>query len=312
MDAGTRKGRTLKVRMMSEAALRLTIFAGIFVAVAVLEFAFPRRSLRESRWRRWGINLGLVALDVVILRVTVGALAFATAIYAQTHGWGLFNVVDLPFWVEAVAAFLILDFAVYAQHVASHALPVLWRLHRVHHADLDIDLTSGLRFHPIEILLSMIYKAAVVAAIGADPWVVLLFEAALNGSAVFTHGNVRMPGKLDTALRWVVCTPDMHRVHHSIDRAETDTNYGFFLSVWDRLCGTYHHAPPKRGHEGVVLGLAEHQDQSKLGLLRLLAMPFVKNPRPQGAGEGEPLMPRTADAAATPAPHRPGSAGTRR
>ncbi|MBP2313875.1 sterol desaturase family protein [Azospirillum soli] len=271
---------------MSEAALRLTIFAGIFVAVGLLEFAFPKRPLRVSRWRRWGINLGLVVLDVVILRVTIGALAFATAMYAQARGWGLFNLVDLPFWAEAVAAFLILDFAVYLQHVASHAVPVLWRLHRVHHADLDIDLTSGLRFHPIEILLSMLFKAAVVVAIGADPWVVLLFEAVLNGSAVFTHGNVRLPEWLDAALRWMVCTPDMHRVHHSIDRTETDTNYGFFLSVWDRLCGTYHRAPPKRGHQGAVLGLADHQEQGKLGLLSLLAMPFSDAPRGRGADKG--------------------------
>lgn len=271
---------------MSEAALRLTIFAGIFIAVGLLEFAFPKRPLRESRWRRWGVNLGLVALDVAVLRVTIGAFAFATAIHAQARGWGLFNLMELPFWAEAVAAFLILDFAVYLQHVASHAMPVLWRLHRVHHADLDIDVTSGLRFHPIEILLSMLFKAAVVVAIGADPWVVLLFEAVLNGSAVFTHANLRLPERLDTALRRVVCTPDMHRVHHSIDRTETDTNYGFFLSVWDRLCGTYHRAPPKRGHQGAVLGLADRQDQSALGLLSLLAMPFTDPPPAPGTEKG--------------------------
>lgn len=257
-----------------EAAVRLGIFLGIFAIVALLEAAFPKRPPTESKWRRWGINLGLIVVNVVVQRLTVGALAFATALYALEHGWGLFNALDLPWWVEAVAAFLVLDFAIYLQHVMSHALPVFWRLHRVHHADLDIDLTSGLRFHPIEILVSLVYKAAIVTAIGADPWVVVTFEAVLNGAAVFTHGNIRMPGKLDTTLRWVVCTPDMHRVHHSIVPEETNTNFGFFLSVWDRLCGTAHHAPPAAGHERVPLGLAEFRDQAQLGLLHLLALPF--------------------------------------
>lgn len=288
-----------------EAAIRLGIFVAIFVTVAVLEAAFPKRPLRENKWRRWGINLGIIALNVAVQRFTVGALAFATAVYAQEHGWGLFGAFDLPWWVEAVAAFLILDFAIYLQHVMSHALPVFWRLHRVHHADLDIDLTSGLRFHPIEILVSIVYKAALVAAVGADPWVVVAFEAVLNGAAVFTHGNIRVPQALDTALRWVVCTPDMHRVHHSIVPEETNTNFGFFLSVWDRLCGTAHHAPPALGHEGVVLGLAEYQDQRRLGLLSLLALPFRGNlgaysfrkDAPEDAAPAAPSAP-----AATPVP----------
>lgn len=280
-----------------EAEIRLGIFLGIFVIVAALEAALPKRPATESKWRRWGINLGIIAVDVVVQRLTVGALAFVTAVYAQQHGWGLFNALDLPWWAEAVAAFLILDFAIYLQHVMSHALPVFWRLHRVHHADLDIDLTSGLRFHPIEILVSIVYKAALVAAIGADPWVVVTFEAVLNGAAIFTHGNIRMPQRLDTALRWVVCTPDMHRVHHSIVPAETNSNFGFFLSVWDRLCGTAHHAPPALGHERVLLGLAEFRDQRRLGLLHLLVLPFqgslggysfCKEVEPEPASTAEP------------------------
>lgn len=257
-----------------EAVIRLGVFLGIFVVFAALEAVFPKRPPMVAKWRRWRVNLGLIAINVVVQRVTVGALAFSTAVYAQQHGWGLFNAADLPWWVEAVAAFLILDFAIYLQHVLSHALPLFWRLHRVHHADLDIDVTSGLRFHPIEILLSMAGKAALVAAIGADPWVVVTFEAVLNGAAIFTHGNVRMPERLDTALRWVVCTPDMHRVHHSIVPEETNSNFGFFLSVWDRLCGTVHHAPPALGHERALLGLAEYRDQDRLGLPHLLTLPF--------------------------------------
>lgn len=257
-----------------EAAARFGIFLGIFLVIAIWEILAPRRRRSQDKWRRWGINLGLIALNVVVLRFTLGAAAFATAIHAQNHGWGLFNTLDLPLWVEALTAFLILDFAVYLQHVMSHALPAFWRLHRVHHADLDVDLTTGLRFHPLEIIVSMIYKAGVVAAIGADPWVVVAFEAVLNGAAVFSHGNIGMPERMDRTLRWVVCTPDMHRVHHSVIADETNSNFGFFLSIWDRLCGTMRHAPAL-GHQGVVLGLSEFRDPRRLGLPGILALPFA-------------------------------------
>ncbi|WP_431858933.1 sterol desaturase family protein [Azospirillum sp.] len=259
-----------------EAAIRLGIFLGLFVIAALLEAAWPKRPLTVAKGRRWAVNLGLVVVDVAVQRLTVGALAVAAAAWAQEQGVGLFNVLDAPGWVGAVAAFLVLDFAVYLQHVLSHRLPLLWRLHRVHHADLDIDVSSGLRFHPVEILLSLAWKAAVVVALGADPWVVVAFEAVLNGSSLFTHANLRLPERLDAALRRLVCTPDMHRVHHSVERAETDTNYGFFLSVWDRLCGTYHAAPPAAGHEAAPLGLPGWRDQ--LGLAHLLAMPFRGEP----------------------------------
>lgn len=266
-----------------EAALRLGIFFGIFAIVAALEVFLPRRPKTASWRKRWGINVGILMLDIVAQRLTVGAAAFATAIYAQQHGWGLFNYLQWPWWVEAVLGFLLLDFAIYLQHVMSHALPLFWRLHQVHHADLDVDLTTGTRFHPLEIIISMVYKAGLVAALGVDPWVVIAFEATLNASAVFTHGNIALPAWLDRTLRYLVCTPDMHRVHHSTVLHETNSNYGFFLSVWDRLCGTMIHAPAK-GQLGVELGLAEWRDQGELGLLRLILMPFRARSRQANDG----------------------------
>ena len=268
-----------------EAALRLGIFLGIFVAVACLEIFLPRRPKTGDWRRRWGINIGILLVNIVVQRFTIGAAAFVTAIYAQQHNWGLFGYLDWPWWLEAIIAFLLLDFAIYLQHVMSHALPAFWRLHQVHHADLDVDLTTGIRFHPIEIIISMIYKAGLVAALGVDPWVVIAFEATLNGSAVFTHGNIALPEKLDRALRYVVCTPDMHRVHHSTIIHETNSNYGFFLSIWDRLCGTMIHAPLK-GQLGVELGLAEWRKPEQLGFLRILLMPFRTRARQSNDAAG--------------------------
>jgi sterol desaturase/sphingolipid hydroxylase (fatty acid hydroxylase superfamily) len=256
-----------------EAALRFGSFIGIFVAVAALELVLPRRPKDQPVGRRWLVNLGLLLVDVAAQRLTVGAAAFAAALWAEQRGVGLFHLLAWPGWLAGVLGFLALDAAIWLQHVATHKVPVLWRLHQVHHADLDVDLTTGIRFHPVEIVLSALYKAALVVALGIDPWVVLLFEAVLNASAVFTHGNVALPERLDTALRWLVCTPDMHRVHHSTDRAETDSNYGFFLSVWDRLFRTMRHAPAK-GQLGVELGLPPYRDPGRLGLGSLLAMPF--------------------------------------
>jgi sterol desaturase/sphingolipid hydroxylase (fatty acid hydroxylase superfamily) len=256
-----------------EAAIRFIIFILIFVIVAAAEWRFPKKDRTRTRSERWKINIGILVFDVVAQRLTVGAAAFATAVYAQQNGWGLFNVLDWPFWIKGALAFLILDFAIYLQHVMSHALPAFWRLHQVHHADLDVDLTTGVRFHPLEIIISMIYKAVIVAALGIDPWIVILFEAVLNASAVYTHGNVRVPERIDTVLRWIFCTPDMHRVHHSVVPEETNSNFGFFLSIWDRFCGTMRHAPAL-GHDGVVIGLKEHRDPSRLGFWAMLKMPF--------------------------------------
>ncbi|MDO9282225.1 MAG: sterol desaturase family protein [Methylotenera sp.] len=257
-----------------EAYLRFGIFLGVYLLALWLEILFPKRPPTQPRVMRWVINFSLVGIDVLVQRFTLGAAAYLTAVYAQDHGWGLMGVLDLPFWAEALITFLILDFAIYLQHVMSHALPIFWRLHSVHHADLDIDASSGLRFHPLEIILSLIYKAAIVAALGIDPWVVIAFEATLNGAAVLTHANIRYPDRLDPPLRWLFVTPNMHRVHHSTSRDEMDTNFGFFLSIWDRICGTYHRAPPRAGHEKVALGLPYIRKQSRLGLWQLLIMPF--------------------------------------
>lgn len=257
-----------------EAYLRFGIFLGVYLLAALLESLFSKRPPTQPKIRRWFINFSLVSINILVQRFTLGAAAYLTAVYAQDHGWGLMSVLNLPFWAEALIAFLFLDFAIYLQHVMSHALPIFWRLHSVHHADLDIDASSGLRFHPIEIIISILYKSVIVAALGADPWVVIAFEATLNGAAVFTHANIRYPDKLDWILRLLICTPNMHRVHHSTSRDEMDTNFGFFLSIWDRFCGTAHHSPPRAGHEKVALGLSYMREQSKLGLITLLMMPF--------------------------------------
>lgn len=260
--------------MLQEAYLRLWIFLGVYFVALLLESLFPKRPPTQQKLNRWLINFSLITIDIFVQRFTLGAAAYLTAVYAQSHGWGFLNVINQPFWFEALIAFLILDFAIYVQHVVSHALPVFWRLHSVHHADLDIDASSGLRFHPLEILISIVYKSLIVAALGVDPWVVIAFEVTLNGSAVLTHANIRYPDKLDWFLRLVICTPNMHRVHHSIARDEMDTNFGFFLSIWDRLCGTHHREAPRNGHEKVKLGLPHMREQSKLNLWYLLKMPF--------------------------------------
>ncbi|MFO1039325.1 MAG: sterol desaturase family protein [Geminicoccaceae bacterium] len=260
-----------------EAVLRLGVFAGVFVVTALLEVVLPRRPRTRPRGERWLANIGILLLDVVVQRFTVGAIAVTAAIWAQSQGIGLFNLVGLPGWLAGLFAFLVLDLAVWAQHVATHKIPLLWRLHQVHHADLDVDLTTGTRFHPVEILLSAVYKAVIVILIGADPWAVVVFESVLNAAAMLTHANLAVPVPLDRALRWVVCTPDMHRVHHSTVRLETDSNYGFFLSVWDRLFRTMRWAPA-RGQLGVELGLPYYRRAERLGLGPLLAMPFGRQP----------------------------------
>ena len=258
---------------MSIETIRLAIFLSIFALVAVAEWRFPQHSRVQTRRERWLANFGILIFDVIAVRLTVGAAAFATAVYAQAHGWGLFNALGWPLWLEGLAAFLILDLAIYGQHVATHVVPVLWRLHKVHHTDLDVDGSTGIRFHPVEIILSLLWKAALVAVLGVDPWVVIVYETVLNAAAVYTHGNIRLPARLDLGLRWVFCTPDMHRVHHSVIPVETNSNFGNFLSVWDRLFGTMRQEPAK-GQLGVEIGLEAYKDPARLGLLSLLMMPF--------------------------------------
>jgi sterol desaturase/sphingolipid hydroxylase (fatty acid hydroxylase superfamily) len=206
---------------------------------------------------------------------------------AESRGWGLFHLLDTPLWLSLVVSVAALDFAIYLQHRLFHAVPLLWRLHRMHHADLEIDVTTGARFHPIEILLSMIIKLGVVIALGAPAAAVLMFEVLLNATSMFNHGNVRLPLAADRLLRWVVVTPDMHRVHHSILPRETNSNFGFNLPWWDRLLGTYR-PQPEAGHDGMTIGLDIFRDVRELRLDRLLLQPFRADGRPYGAGDREP------------------------
>jgi sterol desaturase/sphingolipid hydroxylase (fatty acid hydroxylase superfamily) len=256
-----------------EPTIRLAAFFGILAAMMVWEVAAPRRRLEIPRVIRWSNNLALVVVDTAILRLAFPVLAVGLAGLAQARGWGLFNVLDLPLWVEVVAAVLILDLAIYLQHVLFHAVPGLWRLHRMHHADLDFDTTTGLRFHPVEIVLSMAIKLAVVGAIGAPPVAVLLFEVILNATSLFNHGNVRLPPAVDRVLRLVLVTPDMHRVHHSSDPRETNSNFGFSVPWWDRLLGTYL-AQPAKGHEEMEIGIEQFRTERDLWLDRLLVQPL--------------------------------------
>jgi|DewCreStandDraft_4_1066084.scaffolds.fasta_scaffold00110_97 sterol desaturase/sphingolipid hydroxylase (fatty acid hydroxylase superfamily) len=267
-----------------EPLVRATAFFLVLAAMAAAELVSPRRRREIPRVLRWTNNLALVALDTAILRLVFPVLAVGFAGIAQRHGFGLFNMVEPPPWLAILASVVLLDLVVYLQHVLFHAVPGLWRLHRVHHADLEIDVTTGLRFHPLEILLSMLIKLAAVAALGAPPVAVLLFEVILNGMAMFNHANVKLPERVDRLLRLVLVTPDMHRVHHSVVPAETNSNYGFNLSWWDRLLGTYR-PQPAAGHEGMTIGIELFRSLRELWLDRMLTQPF------RGPASGHALDP---------------------
>jgi sterol desaturase/sphingolipid hydroxylase (fatty acid hydroxylase superfamily) len=268
--------------LLHEGPIRLAVFAGVFAVVALWELAAPRRRLSASKAVRWASNLGLVVVDTLLLRLTFPILAVGLAALAQQEGWGLLNRPALqgwlPGWLAFALAVLALDFAIYLQHVMFHAVPTLWRLHRMHHTDLDFDVTTGTRFHPIEILLSMAIKLAAVGVLGPPPAAVVVFEVLLNGTAMFNHGNIRLPLGLDRWLRLLVVTPDMHRVHHSIHPGETNSNFGFNLPWWDRLFGTYR-AQPRDGHEGMTIGIEQFRDPGELWLHRLLLQPFRSHAR---------------------------------
>ena len=265
-----------------EPYIRLATFGGVFIVMAVWEFIVPRRKQAIGRGWRWPNNLGVVAANTLLVRILFPTTAVGLALLAQTRGFGLFNVIALPAWIGVVASVIILDLAIYLQHVLFHAVPALWRLHRMHHADLEFDVSTGLRFHPIEILLSMLIKFAVVAALGAPALSVLIFEVLLNATSMFNHANVRIPLGIDRVLRWLVVTPDMHRVHHSILARETNSNFGFNLPWWDRLFGTYR-AQPAAGHEAMTIGIEQFRDPRELWLDRMLAQPF------RGGAGGYPL-----------------------
>ncbi|WP_417617063.1 sterol desaturase family protein [Oceanisphaera sp.] len=253
--------------------IRLGCFAGVLLTMMLWEWRSPRRPQHLGRLRRWPHNLLLVVINTLLLRLFFPLAAVGAALLASEHGWGLFNLLAIPFWLKLVLCLLILDLLIYWQHRLFHALPGLWRLHRVHHADLEFDVTTGLRFHPLEILLSMLLKLAAVILLGAPALAVLLFEVLLNATAMFNHGNIKLPKRLDAVLRRVLVTPDMHRVHHSVIPTETDSNFGFNLPWWDRLFGTYQ-AQPKAGQLGMTIGLTQFRDPAELRLHRLLLQPF--------------------------------------
>ena len=304
--------------LQHEPLVRLLCFAGVFALLALWEIAAPRRNQQIGRAWRWPHNLGVVVVDAIVLRLLFPTAAVGMAIFAEAKGWGLLNVVALPGWAKVIAAIVILDLAIYLQHVLFHAVPALWRLHRMHHADLEFDVTTGVRFHPIEIVLSMLLKFAVIAAFGAPALGVLIFEVLLNATSMFSHSNVRIAPGIDRWLRWLVVTPDMHRVHHSIERKETDSNYGFNLPWWDRLFGTYRPAP-EAGHDGMTIGIKQFRDLRELRLDRMLCSRCARTePKEKAAGNGGifkqgggALRPRAALAALLAETHLLGELGAR-
>ena len=257
-----------------EPAIRLTAFLGVFLAIALWEVIVPRRVLSVAKPKRWLNNIGILALNTVLLRLIFPAAAVGLAVAAEQRGWGVLNQTNLPVWFEIACAVIVLDLAIYLQHVMFHAVPLFWRIHRVHHADLDFDVTTGARFHPMEILLSMIIKLAAVTVLGPPAVAVLVFEILLNATSMFNHGNIRLPQVFDRWLRRLIVTPDMHRVHHSVLVHETNSNFGFNLSWWDRLFGTYRDQP-EAGHARMVIGIHEFRNEREVDrIFGMLWLPF--------------------------------------
>lgn len=262
----------------NEMLRRLGFFLGIFVSMAAWETAAPRRVLQQSKGTRWASNLSLTFLNAFLLRLVFPAAAVGAAVLADQKGWGLFHTVPGPQWAAGLFSIIILDMAIYAQHVAFHKIPVFWRLHRMHHTDLDIDVTTGTRFHPVEIIISMAIKIGVVTALGAPAWAVVIFEILLNATSMFNHSNIFLNLQADRWIRLLIVTPDMHRVHHSVLIAETDSNYGFNLSIWDRLFGTYR-PQPAAGHDAMKIGLANYRSTKWLKLGWMLVVPLSRYER---------------------------------
>ncbi|HPH14211.1 MAG TPA: sterol desaturase family protein [Burkholderiaceae bacterium] len=257
-----------------ESEIRLGFFVGIFTLVAIWELVAPRRAPTVSKTLRWSSNLGVVALNTLLLRLMFPLAAVGVAAFCASNGWGALNHFHVPFWLAVPLAVIAMDFVIWLQHVMVHAVPVLWRLHRVHHADLDYDLTTGSRFHPFEIALSMLIKVATITVLGPPVVAVVIFEVLLNATAMFNHGNIRLPASVDRVMRWVIVTPDMHRLHHSVEDDETNSNFGFNLPWWDRLLGTYREQP-RAGHEGMTIGIHGHTDLREVARLDgMLLIPF--------------------------------------
>jgi sterol desaturase/sphingolipid hydroxylase (fatty acid hydroxylase superfamily) len=260
--------------MANEKPVRLGFFFGMLVVMALWELVAPRRALTVSKAVRWANNLGIVFFNSFLLRLLFPAAAVGVAVFAAEHGWGLFNYYDLPFWLVAVLSVVAMDFIIYLQHVMVHAVPLLWRLHRMHHADLDYDVTTGARFHPIEIIISMLIKFATIVVLGPPVVAVVIFEIMLNATAMFNHSNVRLPLGLDRVLRLLLVTPDMHRVHHSVEDDEANSNFGFSLPWWDRLFGTYRDQP-RGGHQGMTIGIHKFRTVKETNWLPgMLLLPF--------------------------------------
>lgn len=260
--------------MANEVAIRLGFFFGVLILMALWEILAPRRALTVSKAVRWANNLGLVFFNSIILRLIFPAAAVGMAVFTTEQGWGLLNYFDIAFPLAVLLSVVAMDFIIYLQHVLVHAVPMLWRLHRVHHADLDFDVTTGARFHPIEIILSMLIKFATIVVLGPPVVAVVVFEVILNAMAMFNHSNVRLPMGLDRILRLIVVTPDMHRVHHSTEDNEANSNFGFNLSIWDRFFGTYI-PQPRAGHEGMSIGIHKYRDPKQVSWLPgMLALPF--------------------------------------
>ncbi len=259
----------------NEKTIRLSFFIGTLAIMALWEIIAPKRALTVSKALRWTNNLGLVFFNSFIVRLLFPAAAVGVAAFASEHGWGLLNYYSIPFALSVVISIIAMDFIIYLQHVLVHAVPVLWRLHRVHHADLDYDVTTGARFHTIEIILSMLIKFATIVVLGPPVVAVIIFEVALNAMAMFNHGNVGLPKALDKIFRWFIVTPDMHRVHHSVEDDETNSNFGFNLTWWDRLFGTYRDQP-RGGHQGMKIGIHKFTDVKQTNWITgMLAMPFM-------------------------------------
>lgn len=278
--------------LANESVIRLAFFFGVFVLMALWELFWPRRGRGIGRRSRWPNNIAVVVIDTVLLRLLFPTAAIGVALFADSRGLGVFNLVDWPHWIVVVLGVVLLDLAIYLQHVMFHAVPAFWRLHRMHHADLDIDVTTGVRFHPIEIILSMLIKFGVILMLGPPALSVLIFEVLLNATSMFNHSNAYIPLRIDRVLRLFLVTPDMHRVHHSVEDYETNSNFGFNLPWWDRLFGTYR-GQPRAGHHGMTIGLDSFRDEQTCVSIRgMLMIPFrggtedyVINRRRRGAAD---------------------------
>ena len=261
-----------------EVAIRAGVFFGVLILMAMWEVLAPRRASTISKVVRWGNNLGLVVFNSILLRFIFPTAAVGVAIFVSEHNWGLLNYVQLPSFAAAAISIVVLDFVIYFQHVLMHAIPALWRLHRVHHADLDYDFTTGVRFHPLEIIVSMLIKFVAILILGPPVAAVVIFEIILNASSMFNHGNIKLPAALDRILRLLIVTPDMHRIHHSVEKDESNRNFGFNLSLWDRFFGTYRRQP-RAGHEEMVVGIQNYRELRDVTSIHgLLLLPFRNKP----------------------------------